>query len=95
MEDKINESEVVKTVKEEYERQIKELKEQHAEELKQVRAEEEKKRVDIVKELMTGRKENKTKEQSKVDEDDEDKSYYQKLLEETKQKCNVKEKGEN
>ena len=75
---------IVKTIKEEYEKKLQKQKEEYEKKLADVKDEEEKKSVAKIKALMSGRTE--INDTDKNEEQEEQKSYYEIALEETRKK---------
>lgn len=89
MEDKNenNESEVIKTIKEEFTRQIEELKTSHQKELDDLK----KSHVEQIKALVSGRENNLNEETKKLQKQQEEPSFEKRLLNDTRKNFGLKE----
>lgn len=84
-----NQDLVIKTIKEEYEKQIADLKAKHEEEIKKVREEEQEKSVKQIKALMSGR----TEEINSNKTPTEELSYEEQALRDTRKLLGLKEEN--
>lgn len=83
---KTEDSEIIKTIKEEYEKKIADLKKAHEEELAKIRKEEEEKSVRQIRALMSG---NSFEDKSQKKPADDDKSFEEQLLIDTKKNFGI------
>lgn len=80
-------NEIIKAIKEEYEKKIAEIEEKHKEEIEKVRNEEQEKSIKQIRAIISGRDDGKIAEKEK---EEEEKSDFDIALEETRKNFGLK-----
>lgn len=82
--------EVVKAIREEYEKKIADLKQEHLKEVENVKKECEEQHLKVIRALVSGRQDNVVVEEKEVDEE---LSFYEQSVEETRKILGIKKEN--